>query len=82
MDDATKNIAEIIGKIFLGAVAVCYVIGLAVVNIYLNNYGIYILSLLHLSYISAGIWALIQILVPMSIILLFLLHSEVHSRAF
>lgn len=77
-----KNAVEVIGKVTLGVVAVCYVIGLVVVNVYLNKYGIYSLSLLRLNYISAGIWALIPILIPLSAILIIRLRSEVSPVIF
>jgi len=57
----TKNAFEIGGKLVFGSIAICYLMGLMVVNIYLNNFGVYSPTLFRLSYIAAGAWSLIPI---------------------
>jgi hypothetical protein len=54
----TKDLIEVIGKFTIGIVALCYALGLLVVNLYLSRYGVYSLSLFRLNYIMAGIWVL------------------------
>ncbi|HKY41938.1 MAG TPA: hypothetical protein VJM50_02505 [Pyrinomonadaceae bacterium] len=63
--EKTKDLIEVSGKASLGIVAFCYVIGLCVVSIYLNNYGIHSLSLLRVNYITAGVWAILPILISL-----------------
>lgn len=58
----TKDMVDITGKIALGIIAIFYVIGVIVVNIYLSNFGVYSPSLLRLNYIAAGIWTMVPIL--------------------
>jgi hypothetical protein len=53
-----KDVLEILGKLLLGLVAICYALGLIVMNSYFSNYGVYSLSLFRLSYVMAGLWAL------------------------
>lgn len=63
--DEIKNLAEVVGKTLLGIIGICYVIGLCVVSVYLNNYGIHSLSLLRVNYITAGVWAILPILISL-----------------
>jgi hypothetical protein len=60
--EKTKDLIELIGKFAIGFVAICYVVGLLVVNLYLSRYGVYSLSLFRLNYIMAGAWLLAPIL--------------------
>lgn len=61
--EKTKNLAEVIGKLTLGYLAVAYVLGLLVINVYLNKFNVTSFSLFRLSYITAGIWASLPILI-------------------
>jgi hypothetical protein len=63
-----REILEMGGKALILIAGSCYVIGLIVVNIHLSQYGFYSLSLLQLNYITAGIWALLPILLVVFII--------------
>lgn len=58
----TKDIVDLGGKIIIGVLALCYVLGLLVVNLHLSRYGIYSLSLFRINYVIAGIWVLMPII--------------------
>lgn len=60
--DTVKDLVEVVGKIVIGLFAIFYAIGLVVVNLHLNNFGVYSLSLFRLSYVTAGIWTLIPVI--------------------
>lgn len=66
--ERTKTLAELVGKASLGLLASCYAMGLVVINIHLNNYGVFSLSLLRVSYIIAGLWATVPILFGLGLI--------------
>jgi hypothetical protein len=59
---------NLLGKLFLGLLGVCYATGLVVVNTRLNEYGIYSLNLVQSNYITAGILTWLPILIPSTII--------------
>lgn len=63
--EVLKNIVEVVGKLSLGLLAICYVIGLVVVNLHLSNFGIYSLSIFRLVYVTAGLWTLLPLLVSL-----------------
>jgi hypothetical protein len=65
-----KDSAEVLGKLFLALLGICYATGLIVVNTRLNEYGIYSLSLVQANYITAGILAWLPILVPLLLVLI------------
>ena len=65
--EKTKNLAEVIGKLTLGYLAVAYVLGLLVINVYLNKFNVTSFSLFRLSYIAAGIWASLPILLALTL---------------
>jgi hypothetical protein len=65
--EKTKNLAEVIGKLTLGYLAVAYVLGLFVNNVYLNKFNVTSYSLFRLSYITAGIWASLPILLALTL---------------
>lgn len=75
--DTLKNVVELISKVALGTVALCYVLGLAVVNIYLNKYGVFALDLFRLNYISAGIWTLMPVVIAILVLMVFRMRSQV-----
>lgn len=77
-----KELMELVGKISLGIIAVCYALGLIVVNIHLNKYGVHTLSLLQVNYILAGIWALVPIVIPITIVLMFRIRSYAKASTF
>jgi len=56
-----KSLMEIVGKFVLGVLALCYAIGMFVVNIYYSKYGVYSLSLFQVNYVVAGLWVLAPI---------------------
>lgn len=60
--------AELIGKLSFGLVGACYVAGLIVVSMYLNRYGIYSISIFRVSYVTAGFWVILPILISLIII--------------
>jgi len=57
-----KSFIEIIGKLSLGILGICYALGLVVLNTYFSRYGIHTLSLFQTNYITAGVWALSPVL--------------------
>lgn len=69
----TKDFLEILGKLILSLIALCYVLGLLVVNIHLSKYGTHSMSLFRVNYIAAGIWTLLPILVLMVFIMILVL---------
>ncbi|MEK6301396.1 MAG: hypothetical protein AABO41_11790 [Acidobacteriota bacterium] len=58
-----KDIVDLGGKVIIGVIALCYVLGLLVVNLHLSRYGIYSLSLFRINYVIAGVWVLMPIMV-------------------
>jgi hypothetical protein len=66
-----KDTLEIIAKILVLAAGICYVVGLLVVNIHLSQYGFYSLSLLQLNYVTAGVWALLPMFLPIFVAISF-----------
>jgi hypothetical protein len=62
--DGLKSFAEVVGKLSLGALGVCYALGLIVLNVHFSRYGVYSLSLFQVNYITAGIWALLPVVAP------------------
>jgi hypothetical protein len=60
--EKSKNMIEVAGKLIIGLSALCYVLGLVVINIYLSKYSVYSLSLFRLNYITAGMLALSPVL--------------------
>lgn len=60
--EKSKNLMEVAGKLIIGLSALCYVLGLVVINIYLSKYSVYSLSLFRLNYITAGMLALSPVL--------------------
>lgn len=60
--EKTKNVIEVVGKLTVGLAAVCYVLGLVVVNVYLSKYSVYSLDLFRLNYVTAGLLALSPVL--------------------
>lgn len=63
-----KDIFEIGGKIVIGLAGLCYVVGLVVVTIHLREYGLNSLNLSQLHYVTAGVWAVLPILVTLLLI--------------
>lgn len=59
----SKETLEVFGKIVIGLVGLCYVLGLIVVTIHLRKYGLNSLALSQLHYVMAGVWAMLPILV-------------------
>ena len=60
--EKVRSLIEVAGRLTIGLSALCYVLGLLVLNIYLSKYGVYSLSLFRLNYITAGLLALSPIL--------------------
>ncbi|HEV2911745.1 MAG TPA: hypothetical protein VGX92_00395 [Pyrinomonadaceae bacterium] len=60
--------AELTGKLSFGLIGACYVAGLIVVSMYLNRYGIYSISIFRVSYVTAGFWVILPILISLIII--------------
>jgi hypothetical protein len=56
-----KETVDLVGKMAIGIVGSCYVLGMIVVNVYLNNFGVFAPSLFRLNYIVAGMWVLAPI---------------------
>jgi hypothetical protein len=63
-----KDVFEIGGKIVIGLAGLCYVLGLVVVTIHLREYGLNSLSLSQLHYVTAGVWAVLPILMTLLLI--------------
>ena len=68
-----KDLIEIFSKLSIGIIAAFYATGILVVSIHLNKYGAYSLNFFRVNYISAGLWTLIPILLPLLIGILFIL---------
>src|SRR6476659_3656400 len=67
-----KELIEIVGKIVLGTLALCYGLGFVIVNVHYGSYGFYSAGLFRLNYIVAGVWALIPVvlmLVAVSVVI-------------
>lgn len=62
--NSLKDVIEVSGKILLGVVAMCYALGLVVVNIYLSRFGAFSLGLFRVNYVMAGIWNFLFLLIP------------------
>lgn len=60
--EKAKNLIEVAGKLTIGITAVCYVLGLVVINIYLSKYSVYSLGLFRLNYVTAGMLTLAPVL--------------------
>jgi hypothetical protein len=58
-----KDFLEVGGKLALGVLALCYALGLLVINLYYSRYGVYSLSLFRLNYVIAGVWVVTPVLV-------------------
>jgi hypothetical protein len=56
-----KEVIELVSKVMLGGLAVCYALGLLVVNLYYSRFGVYSLSLFRVTYVAAGVWILLPI---------------------
>ena len=69
--EGLKNLLEIVAKVFFGLTVVCYAIGLIVVNISLSKYGVFSLSILRVSYVTAGAWAIFFLLAPALVFVIF-----------
>jgi len=61
---STKETLEVFGKVVIGIVGLCYVLGLIVVTIHLRKFGLNSLDLPQLHYVMAGVWAMLPILLP------------------
>src|SRR5215208_4635917 len=82
--EKAKDLMEVLGKAVVGLLALCYALGLFVVNFYYNRYGVYSLSLIQLNYVVAGVWLLAPIFLTLIIliILIILAYSNQHVRKF
>lgn len=58
----TKDLLELLGKVILGGLALCYGLGLLMVNMYYSHYGAYSLSLFRLNYVIAGLWVVLPVI--------------------
>ncbi|HQZ98241.1 MAG TPA: hypothetical protein PLP21_18120 [Pyrinomonadaceae bacterium] len=58
-----KNWVEVIGRLVVGMVALCYVTGMIVEHIHLSDSGVSGLSLLRLNFVMAGFWTLMPLLI-------------------
>jgi hypothetical protein len=65
-----KDTVEAIAKIFLGIVAILYITGFTVVTIYLNKFGVSSVEFFKTSYIAAGLWAVMPLIVPLAIVVI------------
>jgi hypothetical protein len=65
-----KETLELFGKIILGLAGFCYVIGVLVVSVHLRQYGVNSLALSQLSYVMAGMWAFIPIVLWLAMLAL------------
>lgn len=68
--NSLKDTAEVVGKLFLGFLGFCYAVGFIAVNVHLSEFGIHHVNFLQSNYITAGIWVLLPIIVPLAILLL------------
>lgn len=66
-----RETIEMLGKMALALAALCYGFGLVVVNVYLSKFGVYSIDLFRVHYITAGMWALIDLTLPALLILIF-----------
>ncbi|HKO99695.1 MAG TPA: hypothetical protein VJU86_22140 [Pyrinomonadaceae bacterium] len=66
---SSKETLEVFGKIAIGLVGLCYVLGLIVVTIHLRKYGLNSLDLPQLHYVMAGVWAILPILLTVLMII-------------
>lgn len=76
----SKEVVELVGRIMLGAVGLCYAAGLVSTNLYYGRYGVYTLSLIRLNYILAGLWWILPIF--SLFLILFAIFHAVKERAF
>ncbi len=60
-----KDHIEVIGKTVLGVVAFCYALGIFVESLYLGSFGVYHVSLFKFTYVFAGAWAILILIIPM-----------------
>lgn len=67
-----RETIEMVGKMTLAGAALCYAFGLVVVNVYLSKFGVYSVDLFRLHYVTAGIWALLDLTLPALLILIFI----------
>jgi hypothetical protein len=51
----TKDLAEVMGKAIIGGLALCYGVGLLMLNLYYNHFGVYSVSLFRLNYVIASL---------------------------
>lgn len=65
-----KDSLELVGKVSIGLVGFCYVLGLIVVTVHLRAYGLNSLDLPQLHYVMAGVWAMLPILLTLLLIVL------------
>lgn len=63
-----KDVLEIAGKIMIGFAGLSYVLGLFVVSIHLRRYNLNSLSLSQLHYVTAGVWALVPIIISVLLV--------------
>jgi hypothetical protein len=68
--ESMKNTLEVFGKIVIGLVGLCYVLGLIVVTLHLRRYGLNSLDLPQLHYVMAGVWAMLPILLTVLLVVL------------
>ena len=64
-----KDLLETTGKVSLITISACYVLGIIVINVHLGRYGIYSLNLLRVSYITAGLWSIVPLVLPVLILI-------------
>ena len=57
-----KDSLEIVWKLAVGLSVACYLIGFIVVNIHFNRFGYYSVSLVSSQYLTAGVWAIVPII--------------------
>jgi len=67
---------EAVTKVSITITAIVYVLGLFVVNIFLNRYGFRNFGLLQLHYIAAGLWLLVPIVLILLLVLCFVLVND------
>jgi hypothetical protein len=63
-----KDLVETGGKVSLITISACYVLGIIVINVHLGRYGIYSLNLLRVSYITAGLWSIVPLVLPVLVL--------------
>jgi uncharacterized membrane protein len=74
-----KNTLEVFGKIVIGLVGLCYVLGLIVVTLHLRRYALNSLDLPQLHYVMAGVWAMMPILLTLLLVVFILYVYEVSA---